>query len=70
MSKSDYVFYKIGSYIHLAAAGLMVGLYKYGHYLLAVSIGLAIAITWWILLSLSYSAVKKRTDEIEEELRR
>ncbi len=70
MSKSDFIFYKIGGYIHLAGAGLIIGLYKYGHYMLAAAIGFAIAITWYILLTIAYSAIKKRTDAIEEELRK
>lgn len=70
MNNGDFLFYKVGGLMHLGAAGLIICLYKYGHYLLASAVGFAVCVTWWILLSVAWSAVKKRNDMIEDELRK
>lgn len=70
MNNSDFIFYKIGGSLHMLAAALIIMFYHFEHYGLCAAIGIAVCLTWWILLSIAYKQVKKRDEIIEEELRK
>lgn len=59
-------FYKTLSGIHFTTAIVIIALYLAGLHIMAVSLGVAMSITWGIAFSICVSQVKKDGDMVEK----
>lgn len=59
-------FYKTLSIIHFTTAVVIIVLYLVGLHIMAVSLGVAMSVTWGIAFSICVSQVKKDDDMVEK----